>query len=87
MSDSLRDRIAEAIHREDTPEQNADAIIAEFGLAVDRRAVSRIDPAFGGQPAYYNPDAAKNGDSTGAYIATLPVEFRVLGEWKPEATE
>lgn len=52
-----------------------------------RRSVSQTLPQFGGQPAYYNPDAANNGDAMGHYIATLPVEFRLVGDWTPEATE
>lgn len=89
---NLRDEMAEVVHRTKSPLHDhgqavADALIAKFGLTVERRAVSRTLPQFGGQPTYYNPDAADNGGAMGDYVSRLPVESRVVSDWRPEGPE
>lgn len=90
---NLRAAIAEVVHRTESPLHDhgqavADALIDEFGLTVERRAVSSDTlTQFGGRPTYYNPDGAKNGGAIGGYIACLPVESRIVGEWRSEETE
>src|SRR5438309_3743548 len=93
LTDEIKEFIVRGLARYDTPSQVAEAVKAQFGIAVSRQQVFAYDPEGSRPPAprWIALHAATRekflSDVAGIGVAQKAVRLRMLDRWAREADE